>query len=71
MLLDCTPVATRRGRFQFKQFWLKLDSFNDVVAVAWGTIDGDPESFRRLVAKLKHTARQLMSWADKVDLVKL
>jgi hypothetical protein len=42
------------------------------VASAWTTIDGDPDPFRRLVAKLKRTASQLMSWADrKVGSVKL
>jgi len=54
-------VAAGRGRFQFKQFWLKLDGFNEIVASTWVTIDGDPNPFRQLVSKLKRTARQLMN----------
>lgn len=65
LLLDCTPVAAGRGRFQFEQFWMNLDGFEEVVGSAWSVIDGDPNPYRRLVAKLKCTARQLMSWADK------
>jgi exonuclease III len=72
LLLDCTPVATGRGRFQFEKFWLKLEGFHDVVESAWTSIDGDPDPFLRLVVKLKRTAQHLMSWADKkVGSVKL
>ena len=72
LLLDCTPKTTGRKRFQFEQFWMKLDGFDEVVGTAWSAIDGDPDPFRRLVAKLKRTARRLMSWADKkVGSVKL
>jgi hypothetical protein len=65
LLLDCTPKAVGRKRFQFERYWMKLDGFGDVVESAWSAIDGDPDPFRRLVAKMKRTARQLMSWADK------
>jgi hypothetical protein len=61
LLLDCTPVTIGRGRFQFEQFWLRLDGFEEAVTAAWTTIDGDPDPFRRIVVKLKRTARQLMS----------
>ena len=43
-----------------------------MVESAWGAIDGDPDLFRRLTAKLKRTARSLMSWSDKkIGCVKL
>ena len=72
LLLDCTPQVAGRKRFQFERFWLKLDVFSDVVQSAWGMIDGDPDPFRRLFLKLKHSARKLMSWSDKkVGIVKL
>jgi hypothetical protein len=44
---------------------MNLDGFEEVVGSDWSVIDGDPDPYRRLVDKLKHTARQLMSWADK------
>jgi hypothetical protein len=44
---------------------VKLDGFSDVVQSAWAVIDGDPDPFRQLNAKLKRTARSLMSWSDK------
>jgi exonuclease III len=66
LLLDCTLVARGRKRFQFESYWLKLEGFRDVVDSAWTVVDGDPDPFRRLVAKLKRTARRLMSWADKM-----
>lgn len=72
LLLDCTTQAMGRKRFQFERFWLKLDGFREVVAEAWGAIDGDTDPFRRLHAKMKRTARHLMSWSDKkVGCVKL
>jgi hypothetical protein len=59
-------------RFQFEQFWLKLDGFKEVVDTAWAEIDGDPDPFRQLVSKLKSIARQLMSCSDKkVGCIKL
>jgi hypothetical protein len=58
--------------FQSERFWLKLDGFSEVVQFAWAEIEGDPDPFRRLTAKLKRTARILMSWNDKkVGSVKL
>jgi hypothetical protein len=72
LLLDCTTQSTGRKRFQFERFWLKLDGFSEVVQSAWEVIDGDPDPFRRLTAKLKRTARSLMSWSDKkIGCVKL
>jgi hypothetical protein len=41
---------------------LKLDGFSEVVQSAWGEIDGDPDPFPRLTAKLKRTVRSLMSY---------
>lgn len=41
-------------------------------AIRLGVIEGDPDPFRRLTAKLKRTTRSLMSWSDKkVGCVKL
>lgn len=72
LLLDCTTQSTGRKRFQFERFWLKLDGFSEVVQSAWEVIEGDPDPFRRLTAKLKRTARSLMSWSDKkIGCVKL
>ena len=65
LLLDCTTRSIGRKRFQFESFWLKLDGFSELVESAWGVVEGDPDPFRRLTAKLKHTARSLMSWSDK------
>jgi hypothetical protein len=64
-ILDCSGQVVRRKRFQFERFWTKLEGFNEVVETAWGEVDGDPDPFRRLTAKLKRTARRLMSWCDK------
>ena len=72
LLLDCTTQSTDRKRFQFECFWLKLEGFNEVVESAWSSVDGDPDPFRRLTAKMKRTTRTLMSWSDKkVGRVKL
>jgi hypothetical protein len=72
LLLDCTTKCTGRRRFQFERFWLKLDGFDEAVRNAWEVIEGDPDPFRRLTAKLKRTARCLQSWSDKkVGWVKL
>ena len=56
LLLDCTTQAMGRKRFQFERYWLKLDGFDEVVQLAWGVIEEDPDPFRRLTAKLKRTA---------------
>jgi hypothetical protein len=61
LLLDCAGQTVGRKRFQFERFWLKLEGFKEVVETAWGEVDGDPDPFRRLTAKLKRTARRLMS----------
>jgi hypothetical protein len=51
---------------------LKLDGFDEAVRNACEVIEGDPDPFRRLTAKLKRTARCLQSWSDKkVGCVKL
>jgi hypothetical protein len=51
---------------------LKLDGFSEVVQSACDVIDGDPDPFQRLTAKLKRMARNLMSWSDKkIGCVKL
>jgi hypothetical protein len=51
---------------------LKLDGFSEEVQSAWEVVQGDTDPFRRLTAKLKLTARRLMSWSDKkVGCVKL
>jgi hypothetical protein len=72
LLLDCTTPSAGRKRFLFERFWLKLEGFSEVVQSAWGVIERDPDPFRRLTAKLKRTARSLMSWSDKkVGCVKL
>jgi hypothetical protein len=43
-----------------------------VVQNAWDVVEGDPDPFRRLTAKLKRTVRSLLSWSDKkVGCVKL
>jgi hypothetical protein len=64
LILDCSPQPVGRKRFQFEQFWLKLNGFKEVVDTASGEIDGDLDPFRRLVSKLKRTARQLMRRLD-------
>jgi hypothetical protein len=51
---------------------LKLDGFSEEVQSAREVVQGDTDPFRRLTAKLKLTARRLMSWSDKkVGCVKL
>jgi hypothetical protein len=65
LLLDCTTQSGGRKRFQFERFWLRLDGFDEVVKSAWEVVQGDTDPFRRLTAKLKLTARRLMSWSDK------
>ena len=65
LLLDCTTQSIGQKCFQFECFWLKLDGFSEVVESAWGAIDGDPDPYRRLTAKMKRTARSLISWSDK------
>jgi hypothetical protein len=57
--------AVGRKRFQFERYWVKLGGFAEVVQSAWGVVDGDPDPFRRLTAKLKRMARQPMSWSNK------
>jgi hypothetical protein len=52
LMLDCTTKSAGRKRFQFERFGLRLDGFNEVVQNSWGVVDGDPELFRRLTAKL-------------------
>lgn len=66
-------LKTRRAkRFQLERFWLRLDGFSEVVQNSWDVVDGDPDPFWRLTAKLKRMARNLMSWSDKkVGSVKL
>jgi hypothetical protein len=53
LLLDCTTKSTGRKQFQFERFWLKLDGFEDAVRRTWDVVEGDPDPFRRLTAKLK------------------
>jgi hypothetical protein len=51
---------------------LKLDGFDEVVQSACDVVEGDPDPFRGLTAKLKRMARSLLSWSDKkVGCVKL
>jgi hypothetical protein len=72
LLLDCTTKSSGPRRFQFERFWLRLEGFEEAVRSAWDVVEGDPDPFRRLTAKLKRTARSLMSWSDKkVGCVKL
>jgi hypothetical protein len=53
-------------------FWLKLDGFEDAVKEAWRCEDSLVDSYKRLDALLKNTARHLQSWAQrKVGNVKL
>jgi hypothetical protein len=61
LMLDCTTKAAGRKGFQFERFWLKLDGFSEVVQDSWVVVDGDSDPFRRLTAKMKCTARSLMS----------
>lgn len=43
-----------------------------MVLNSWGVVEGDPDPFRRLTAKMKRTVRSLLSWSDKkVGCVKL
>ncbi|KAK1580093.1 hypothetical protein QYE76_072040 [Lolium multiflorum] len=68
----CTTKSAGRRRFQFERFWIKLEGFEDAVRSAWDVVVGDPDPFWRLTAKLKRTARSLLSWSDKkVGSVKL
>jgi hypothetical protein len=72
LLLDCSTKSTGPKRFQFERFWLRLEGFEEVVRSAWDVVEGDPDPFRRLTAKLKRTVRSLMSWSNKkVGCVKL
>ena len=64
LLLDCAPMPTAYRRFHFEDFWLRLDGFQDTVAVAWGSVY-DPDPFHRLMLRLQATARRLTSWSDK------
>ena len=51
-------------RFRFEEFWLRLDGFQETVALAWASVhDDDP--FRRLQLRLQATAKRLTSWSAK------
>lgn len=43
-----------------------MDGFGEMVAMAWITALEEPDPYCRITARLKSTARQLMSWSDKV-----
>uniref|UniRef100_A0A452Y141 Uncharacterized protein n=1 Tax=Aegilops tauschii subsp. strangulata TaxID=200361 RepID=A0A452Y141_AEGTS len=51
-------------RFHFEEFWIRLDGFQDIVTAAWHSVH-DPDPFRRLMLRMKATARMLTSWSSK------
>ncbi|XP_073355104.1 uncharacterized protein [Aegilops tauschii subsp. strangulata] len=56
----------KRGRrFHFESFWTKVDGFQEVVQAAWSSQPWIRNPFKRLVAKLKATAKQLAKWSNK------
>ena len=65
LLLDCTARSPGTRRFHFERFWPRSDSYTQVVLEAWATAADEPDPFRRLVARLKNTARRLQSWSAK------
>ncbi|XP_073363345.1 uncharacterized protein [Aegilops tauschii subsp. strangulata] len=65
LLVDCVSRPPGARRFHFERFWPKLDGFHHVVSEAWNFGHLDPDPYRRIVARLKVTARRLQSWSAR------
>ena len=64
LMLDCSPSPPVHRRFQFEEYWTRIAGFQDVVAAAWFSVD-DPSPFRRIMRRMKATARRLTSWSAR------
>jgi hypothetical protein len=52
--------------FKFENFWTKLPSFREVVAVAWDSSSEHHEPFHKLYHKMGETAKALRKWSNSI-----
>lgn len=64
LMLDCTPSPATHRCFRFKEFWLRMNGFHDIVTEAWHSIH-DIDPFRRIWLRLQATAKKLTSWSSR------
>ena len=65
LLVDYVARPPGARRFHFERFWPKLEGFHLVVSEAWASVMLEADPFRRIVTRLKFTAKQLQRWSAR------
>lgn len=65
LLLQLWTQSWATPRFRFEAFWVRLDSFDDVVREAWEPTPPNVDACHMLDIKLRRVAKALKSWSMK------
>lgn len=67
LLLQCGDWEETKSYFKFKNWWLKIEEFNDIDKSWWDSFDSNGKPDFKLVTKLKALKREPKEWSKTIQ----